>query len=383
MSSIEPFVPPFSASDVEELRGRLGRVRWPQDTGVLPGVDAAFLQDLCAYWAGAFDWERQVAWLREFPHFLYSAGEERIHFIHVRGAGPSPMPLVLTHGWPGSFVEMLELIPLLTDPARFGGDAADAFDVVVPSLPGFGYSSAPRSPGMNAARVADIWADLMTALGYARFGAQGGDLGAAVSTALGLRHEARLTGVHLNYVPGSYRPYLAPGTELSQAEQQFLRDAAQWYDANGAYAHMQGTRGLTAAYALNDSPAGLAAWMVEKFREWSDCGGDVYRSFSRDHLLTNIMLYWTTQTIGPSFGMYAEGRRAPMHFREGERVRVPCGFACFPKEILVPPRSWVERGYNVQRWTEMPRGGHFAAAEEPGLLAAELRAFFRRGSHRG
>jgi microsomal epoxide hydrolase len=231
--------------------------------------------------------------------------------------------------------------------------------------------------GINAFRVAEIWVELMQALGYDRFAAQGGDIGAGVSTALGLRHSEHLTGIHLNYIPGSYRPYITADTVLTPSEQAFVGYAAEWYDRNGAYAHLQATRPQTPAYALNDSPAGLAAWIFEKFREWSDCGGDLYSRFSIDELLTNVTLYWMTETISSSFRMYYEGRRAPLRFAEGEFLRSPCAIACFPKEICTPPRSWVERGYNVQRWTEMPRGGHFAAAEEPELLAADLRAFFR------
>jgi pimeloyl-ACP methyl ester carboxylesterase len=230
---------------------------------------------------------------------------------------------------------------------------------------------------MNAQRVADTWVELMQALGYDRFGAQGGDLGAGVSTALGLRHSERIIGIHLNFIPGSYRPHIAADTALTPAEQQFAVESAQWYDRNGAYAHLQGTRPQTPAFALNDSPAGLAAWILEKFREWSDCGGDLYRSFSRDELLTNVTLYWMTETISSSFRMYYEGKRTPLHFAEGEFVHSPCAIACFPKEITFAPRKWVERGYNVQRWTKMPRGGHFAAAEEPELLAADIRVFFR------
>ena len=287
------------------------------------------------------------------------------------------MPLILTHGWPGSFAEMLQIIPLLTHPAAHGFDAADSFDVVAPGLPGFGFSDKPANEGMNAYRVAGIWIDLMRALGYDRFAAQGGDLGAGVSTALGLRHSPHMIGIHLNFIPGSYRPHIAADTVLTPAEQEFAARAAQWRDQNGAYAHLQGTRPQTPAYALNDSPAGLAAWILEKFREWSDCGGDLYSRFSRDELLTNVTLYWMTETISSSFRMYYENRRAPLHFAEGDFVHSPCAIACFPKEIAIPPRTWVERGYNVQRWTEMPRGGHFAAAEEPVLLADDIRAFFR------
>ena len=287
------------------------------------------------------------------------------------------MPLIVTHGWPGSFTEMLRIIPLLTDPAAHGGDAADAFDVVVPSLPGFGFSDRPSVRGMNAFRVAELWVELMSELGYKRFAAQGGDIGAGVSTVLGLRHPHRIAGLHLNFIPGSYRPYLEEARNPAPLEEEFIGRAARWAEENGAYSHIQRTRPQTAAYALNDSPAGLAAWILEKFREWSDCHGDLYRVFSRDELLTNLTVYWLTETIGSSFRMYFENRKAPLQFERGDFVRPPCAIAHFPKEILFPPREWVERGYNVQRWTEMPRGGHFAAMEQPHLLADDIRIFFR------
>ena len=380
LTQIERFTVPYSSSAAEDLRNRLRQTRWPDEipnSNWTYGFDLKFLADLCSYWSERFDWEAQIGCLSVFNHYKFQANEGKIHFIHAKGKGPAPMPLILTHGWPGSFVEMLKIIPLLTDPAAHGFDATDSFDVVVPSLPGFGFSDRPLNEGINAFRVAEIWVELMQALGYDRFAAQGGDIGAGVSTALGLRHSEHLTGIHLNYIPGSYRPYITADTVLTPSEQAFVGYAAEWYDRNGAYAHLQATRPQTPAYALNDSPAGLAAWIFEKFREWSDCGGDLYSRFSIDELLTNVTLYWMTETISSSFRMYYDGRRAPLRFAEGEFLRSPCAIACFPKEICTPPRSWVERGYNVQRWTEMPRGGHFAAAEEPELLAADLRAFFR------
>lgn len=380
MAEVERFELPYSPPAVEDLRDRLKRTRWP---GEMPnarwhdGTDLNFLADLCRYWRDTFDWKAQLDRLSAFNHYKLQTNEGNIHFIHAKGRGPAPMPLILTHGWPGSFAEMLTIIPLLADPAAHGFDPEDSFDVIVPSLPGFGYSDKPAHEGMNAFRVADLWVELMRSLGYDRFAAQGGDLGAGVSTALGLRHAEQMIGIHLNFIPGSYRPRIAADAPLSAAEQEFAAEAARWYDQNGAYAHLQGTRPQTSAYALNDSPAGLAAWILEKFREWSDCGGDVYSSFTRDELLTNVTLYWMTETISSSFRMYYEGRKAPLKFAEGDFVHPPCAIARFPREISFPPRTWVERGYNVQRWTEMPRGGHFAAAEEPAFLAADLRAFFR------
>ncbi len=377
---VTPFTLPYSQHAIDDLRDRLRRTRWPADIpNALPsaGFNARSLQEICGYWSDHFDWHLQLERLSGFHHYRYLSSDLAIHFIHERGRGPDPIPLVLTHGWPGSFAEMMAIIPLLTDPAAHGGDPNDAFDVVVPSLPGFGYSALPASGGMNAFRVADLWVEFMKELGYGRFGAQGGDIGAAVTTALGLRHSDKLFGIHLNFIPGLYRPFLEPGTKLAAVEEDFLAHLGRWFEQNGAYAHMHRTRPQTTAYGLNDSPAGLAGWILEKFRDWSDCGGDVYRSFTRDELLTNLTLYWLTQTIYSSVFIYYESSRAPLQFEKDASVRAPCAIAHFPKEIYFPPRAWVERGFNVQRWTEMPTGGHFAAAEEPELLAADLRAFFR------
>jgi len=377
---IERFSIPCSEDAVADLRERLSRTRWVNegwDTASPFGVELPILKEICGYWKDGFDWKRQVERLSAFGHFQYRSAAGTIHFLHLKGVGPAPMPLILTHGWPGSFVEMLGILPRLADPAAFGGDPRDAFDVVVPSLPGFGYSSRPLEPGMNAFRVAELWVELMSELGYGRFAAQGGDLGASVTTALGLRHAERIIGIHLNFIPGSYRPFLEKDAELTEAEQGFLRDAAAWSEENGAYAHMQRTRPLTASVGLNDSPAGLAAWILEKFRDWSDCGGDIYSRFSRDELLTNLTIYWMTESIGSSFRMYVEGKRVPMAFGPEDFVSVPTAVAHFPRELFFPPQSWVERGYDVRRWTSMVRGGHFAAAEEPELLAEDLRTFFR------
>jgi pimeloyl-ACP methyl ester carboxylesterase len=378
--AIEAFAIPYSPGAVDDLRRRLERTRWPdaiEAAGWEYGTDLSFLREICAYWRDGFDWKAQVERIATFRHFRYVGDRFGVHFIHQRGTGPDPLPLILTHGWPGSFLEMLRIIPLLADPGSHGEDPADAFDVVVPSLPGFGYSDRPARRGMNTFRVAELWAGLMRELGYERFAAQGGDFGAAVSTILGLRHGPRVIGVHLNYIPGSYRPYIADGMPLAPAEEAFLREAARWADESGAYAHMQRTQPQTPAYGLNDSPAGLAAWVLEKFRAWADCDGDVLRRFTRDELLANVTLYWMTETIASSLRLYFEGRKAPLQFQEGDYVGVPCAVARFPREAPFPPREWVERGFNVQRWTSMPSGGHFAAAEQPELLAADLREFFR------
>ncbi len=351
-----PFDVPFSPGQLDDLRRRLEQTRWLDEVSSSAweyGFDLRFLQEICRYWRREFDWRAQVEKLSAFHHYRFVSDAPGIHFIHEKGKGPDPIPLILIHGWPGSFVEMLRIVPLLTDPAAHGGDSKDAFDIVVPSLPGFGYSDQPAS-GTNIFHIAKLWQELMSELGYSRFAAQGGDIGAGVSTALGLRHPDRIIGIHLNYIPASYRPYLGNGQKLTAAEDNYLNALANWYEESGAYAHIQRTRPQTPAYALNDSPAGLAAWILETFREWSDCNGDLYRRFSRDELLTNVTLYWMTQTIHSSFRIYYENKKAPLRFGPGDFVQIPCAIANFPREISAPPREWVERGYNVQHWTKMP-----------------------------
>jgi pimeloyl-ACP methyl ester carboxylesterase len=377
---VEKFRIAVPDAELADLRDRLARVRWPDQldgVGWDWGTDLTYLRALVAYWRDSFDWRAREAELNRLPQFMAELDDHRIHFVHQRGQGPAPLPLVVTHGWPGSFVEMTKILPLLTDPGSHGGDPSDAFDVVVPSLPGYGFSSRPGRPGTNVFAIAGLWSRLMTGLGYSRFGAQGGDWGASVTTCLGKLFPGALAGIHLNFIPGSYQPPLGDGEILSDAEKDFVARRAVWLDQEGGYGHIQGTKPQTLAYGLADSPVGLAAWIVEKFRSWADCGGDVERVFSKDELLTNIAVYWFTQTIGSSLRLYREGRAAPLRFAPGERVAVPVGVAHLPHEIPMPPRRWVERVYDVVRWTELPRGGHFAALEQPELLAQDIRAFFR------
>ncbi|PZC45623.1 MAG: Pimeloyl-ACP methyl ester carboxylesterase [Chloroflexi bacterium] len=376
-----PFRIKVPGSVLQDLRRRLDRTRWPaelQDAGWDYGASLGYIQELAEYWRTQFDWRAQERALNAFRHFRASVEGHGIHFIHERGRGPNPFPIVLTHGWPSTFLEMLKMVPFLTDPESHGGSAEDAFDVVVPSLPGFGFSDHPTQRGVNASLAGDLWARLMTdALGYQRFGACGGDIGARVTARLGFAHAKNVVGIHLNSLP-TISPYLGPGARpLSEAEQAFLQDRETWLDAEGGYSHIQRTKPQTLAHALNDSPAGLAAWIVEKFRSWSDCDGEVERRFTKDELLTNITIYWVTQTITSSVRIYYESQRSPWRFAEGDRIEVPSGFASFPAELNHPPREWAERLVNLQRWTDMPRGGHFAAWEEPELLAEEIREFFR------
>ena len=374
---IEPFCIDAPESALDDLSRRLQHSRLPEPLagqGWSEGMDMDVLRELLAYWSTSFDWRAREAELNRLPQFVAHIDEQRIHFVHQRGVGPKPMPLVLTHGWPGSFIEMQRIIPLLTDPASHGGDPADAFDVVVPSLPGYTFSAPFPQTGMGPYEIAGLWQRLMAGLGYERFGAQGGDIGAGVSTWLGVRFPERLTGIHLNYIPGSYRPPLGeiepPQTEEEKA---FLQRAAAFGDAEGAYAHLQRTKPQSLAVGLNDSPAGLLAWMGEKILSWCDSSPAI----DRDWLLTNVTLYWLTNCIGSSFRQYVEGSKRPLQFDSAQRLTPPVGVALFPKELPMPPRSWVERSCNVERWTPMPRGGHFAALEQPELLAQDIRAFFR------
>lgn len=378
--NIKPFKIQISSDTLDDLRQRLQRTRWPDaipGSGWEYGADLDYMKELVDYWLTEFDWRKQEAALNQFHHFRADVDGLGIHFIHEKGKGPKPLPIIITHGWPGSFAEMLKIIPLLTDPAAYGGDSADAFDVIVPSMPGYGFSDRPAQRGMNVFRFAELWVKLMAGLGYQRFAAQGGDFGAGVSTALGLYHADHVIGLHLNYIPGSYRPFLEKGDELSEVEKQFLKDDEKWWDEEGGYCHVQLTHPQSISYGLNDSPAGLAAWLVEKFRAWGDCDGDVERRFSKDELLTNVMIYWATETISSANRLYFEAKQRPMHFQKGQRVTVPCGIAHFPKEAPFPPRQWIERGYNIQHWSDLPSGGHFAALEEPTLLADDIRTFFR------
>jgi pimeloyl-ACP methyl ester carboxylesterase len=374
-------VDPFEISIPEErlldLRRRLVDTRWPDELDNADGrwgVRLDRLSELVAYWTDGFDWSAQERRLGLLPHFRARVGGLEIHFIHQRGRGPDPVPLILTHGWPGSFLEFEAVIPRLADPASWGGDPKDAFDVVVPSLPGFGFSQAPRQAGVSSRQVAALWAELMASLGYRRFGAQGGDIGAGVTAWLGRDFPDRLIGLHLNYTPGSYAPP-ADDPPPSDEERRFLASLADWAGAEGGYSHVQQTKPQTLGYALNDSPAGLAAWIVEKIDRWSDGLAD--GPISRDQILTNVSLYWVTQSATSSMRIYRENKLQPLAFAPGERVAPPLGYASFPKEISHPPRSWLERVFEVRQWTTMPRGGHFAAWEQPDLLVEDVRRFFR------
>ena len=375
----QPFQLHISNDAIDDLRARLLRTRFPDQTPGEPwayGTDLAYLRQLVAYWQTHFDWRAQEARLNAFAQFKVPLHGIDVHFLHVEGQGSKPYPLLLSHGWPGSVFEFLDIIPRLTDPARFGGDPADAFTVIAPSLPGYGLSFAPGQPRFSLEMIADCFADLMTGvLGYQRFAAQGGDWGAFITSRLGAVHADKLLGIHVNLL--AVRRDAKTLADPSADEQRFLDELASWLKDGTGYQWIQGTRPQTLAFGLSDSPAGLAAWIVDKFRAWSDCGGDVERAFSKDHLLANIALYWFTGAIGSSFWPYYARMHGPWPIPDGG-VNVPTGYAAFPREILSPPRSLAEKMYtDIRRWTVMPKGGHFAAMEQPAALAEEIVQFFR------
>jgi len=376
---MKPFNVTVPDGVLADLRDRLARVRWPDEipgAGWRHGTDLAYMKELVAYWRDRYDWRRHEAELNGFRQFTAPVAGIDLHFIHEPGMGPRPLPLLLSHGWPGSVWEFHKIIPLLTDPGRFGGDPADAFTVVAPSLPGYGFSFRPGQPRFGVAEIADAFATLMTdVLGYERFGAQGGDWGAFVTARLGHAYPEHLAGIHLNLL--TLRRDIKPPERPTPEEQQYLKDLGHWLREEAGYQWIQGTKPQTLAYGLTDSPVGLAAWIVEKFKTWSDCGGDVERRFTKDELLTNVMLYWVTGAIGSSFWPYYARYHSDWPIPDGVRVEVPMGHAAFPREIVRPPRAWAERVFDVRRWTAMPAGGHFAALEEPQALAEEVRAFFR------
>ncbi len=375
-----PFTLSVPDAALADLRERLSRTPFPDQAPGEPwayGTDVAYMREFVDYWRDGFNWRAQEALLNALPQYKVPLHDIDVHFLHIPGNGPAPCPLLLVHGWPGSVLEFQELIPRLTDPARFGGDPVDAFTVVAPSLPGYSLSFAPGQPRFGTEAIADCFADLMKdVLGYSRFAAQGGDWGSLITSRLGYVHPDRVIGVHLNLMPLRRDKRLVADPTLE--EQRYLEELAVFLKEETGYQWIQGTRPQTLAFGLTDSPAGLAAWIVEKFRAWSDCGGDLESVFSKDQLLANIGLYWFTGAIGSSFWPYYARWHGPWPIPEGETVDVPTGYCEFPCEILRPPRSLADRAFtDIRRWSVMPRGGHFAAMEQPEALTDEIRAFFR------
>jgi microsomal epoxide hydrolase len=374
-----PFTLRVPDEAIADLHDRLGRTRLPDQAPGEPwayGTDVRWLADTIAYWRDSFDWRRAEARINAHPNYTIPLGGIDLHFLHVPGKGPNPTPLLLSHGWPGSIVEFLDIIPRLTDPAAFGGDPADAFTVVAPSLPGYALSFAPGQKRFSVTEIADGFAELMTALGYRRFVAQGGDWGSFVTAYLGYAHRDRTIGIHLNMMPVRRDPAMVK--DPTPEEARYLAELNHWLKEETGYQWIQGTRPQTLAFAMTDSPAGLAAWIGEKFRAWTDNDGDPWSAVSLDRFLTNLSLYWFTGAIGSSFWPYYARMHSPWPIPEGGVVDVPTGYAAFRREILRPPRSLAEKTFrNIQRWTAMEKGGHFAALEQPEALARDIVAFAR------
>ena len=373
MSDITPFKIDVAEDDLRDLRDRLQRTRWPDRETVddwSQGIPLAFVQDLCQYWADGYDWRKSEARLNDFPQFRTEVDGLGIHFIHVRSPHDDALPVVITHGWPGSVVEFHKVIAPLTDPTAHGGKAEDAFHVVCPSLPGYGFSDKPSATGWGTERIADAWAALMARLGYDRYGAQGGDWGSMVTTNIGLRDVEHVAGIHVNM------PVVIPASsgEPTEAEKAALASMQEYSDWDSGYSKEQSTRPQTVGYGLVDSPAGQCAWIVEKFWKWMDCDGDPLNVLTRDELLDNVMLYWITGTGASSARLYWESFRT-LNF---DPVTVPAGISIFPKEIFRASKRWCEQRFQDLRWfNELDKGGHFAAFEQPASYVDEVRSFFK------
>jgi pimeloyl-ACP methyl ester carboxylesterase len=361
--------------DANDLLDRLARTRWPEAETVddwSQGVPLAYVRELCEYWRDGYDLGAAEARFNAVPQFRTRIDGIDVHFLHARSPHEGALPLVLTHGWPGSVVEFHDVIAPLTDPVAHGGDAADAFDVVCPSLPGYGWSGKPACAGWGVERIARAWAELMARLGYSRYGAQGGDWGARVSTLLGLHDRDHVVGVHLNLVGAAPDP--ATFDDLTESERSALDSLTFYREWDSGYSKQQATRPQTLGYALVDSPAGQCAWIVEKLYAWSDCEGHPENVFSRDRMLDNVMAYWLPATGASSARLYWESFRG----QRSDTVDIPVGCSVFPKEIIRPSRRWAEKQYSDLRyWNEPERGGHFAAFERPAIFVEEVRAAFR------
>ncbi len=377
--TVKPFPIHVDDAVLADLRTRIGNTRWPDQIpgiGWEQGTERGYLQRLSAYWADGFDWRTQEREMNTFDHFRAELDGVRIHFVHAR-AEREGIPLILNHGWPSTFVELLPLARILTDPAAHGIDGP-AFDVVIPSLPGYGFSERPARTGVNYRYVARLWHDLMQGLGYSRYGAHGGDFGAGVATYMALDNPVPMIGVYLTTI--ELTPAIGPGAQpLSEAERRYQDQLQHWSDVECGYSAIQSTKPQTVGYGLNDSPAGMAAWILEKWRSWADSGGDLDATLDREFLLTMLTVFWATQTITTSMRDYFDNRWCGDPLTPNDFVESPTAFAVFANHFVPegdPPREMMERLYDVRRWTTMPRGGHFAAIEEPDLVARDIAAFF-------
>ena len=369
----EPFVISVDDDVLTDLQRRLRNTRWPEAEPVndwSQGIPLAYVQEVCEYWADGYDWRTREAALNRFDQFTTTIDGLDVHYVHVRSPEPDAFPLLITHGWPGSIVEFHKVIEPLTNPAAHGGDPSTAFDVICPSLPGFGFSGKPTETGWGVGKIAETWIALMAELGYDRYGAQGGDWGAGITTAIGGVPDSGCVGIHLNMPSGRPGPDDVPETDL---ERRVVEAISYYFEWDSGYSKQQATRPQTLGYGLTDSPAGQAAWILEKFYAWTDCNGHPENVLSRDEMLDNIMLYWLNANATSSARLYWEsfGRSRP------NPTIVPTGVAAFPKEILPASPRWCEPVYpNLTHWTDMDRGGHFAAFEQPELFVEDVRIFF-------
>jgi pimeloyl-ACP methyl ester carboxylesterase len=369
---IKPYLVNVHQETLDDLNLRIKSTRWPDEmdnSGWNYGSNLSYMKELSNYWLNDFSWRKVEKEINAFPNFIAEIDGHQIHFLHIKGKGEKSTPLIITHGWPGSFIEMLKLIPLLTNGENF------SFDLVIPSVIGFGFSSKCVEPGCDNAYVASVWHKLMLKLGYKKYGAQGGDIGSGISSHLGMKYPEHIIGIHLNYVSDSFQPYMTE-EELSEDVIKYNQGLEEWASREAGYAYIQSTKPITLGYGLNDSPIGLCAWIVEKFNSWSDNEGNLENIFTKDEILANITLYWITQTIHSSIRIYNENSKNPMKFGVNDFVKPPVAYANFPEEISRPPKGYMSKGYNIKRWTNMPKGGHFAAMEKPELLAADIKDFF-------
>ncbi len=369
----QPFKINVETTILDDLKERLANTRWPdtiENSSWGYGTDLTYLKEFCNYWQNSFDWKKQENYLNSFNHFTTNIDGLNIHFIHEKGEGSKSVPLLLTHGWPDSFVRFLKVIPLLTKADENGF----SFNVIVPSIPGFGFSDKPTKPGMNPKAIATIFSKLMIdELGYQQFLAHGGDWGSSITEQIALNYPKNTLGIHLTDIPFSHL-FTIKADDLTEAEKQYLAAGQKWQQTEGGYAMIQSSKPQTLGYGLNDSPAGLAAWIIEKFNTWSDNNGNIENSFTKDELLTNITIYWATQTIHSSMRIYYETIRA-MQNKSTQKVESPTGAAIFPKDLIPSPKEYADRFFNIVKWTNMPKGGHFAAMEQPEILATDIREF--------
>jgi pimeloyl-ACP methyl ester carboxylesterase len=377
MKTVDPFRIQVSDSELDDLRRRLRATRWPEEEtgdGWSQGVPRAYLQDVARYWADEYDWRAREARINAFPQFRLRLADVGIHFIHLRSSRPDALPLLMTHGWPGSIVEFLKVLRPLAEPQEHGGEARDAFHIVCPALPGYGFSAKPAGPGCGVEKIAALWDELMLELGYASYVAQGGDWGAAVTTEIGVQNLGHCRAIHLNMPLAAVPPSAL--TNPTPADTEALELQKRYGELESGYAVLQATRPQTLGYSLADSPVGQASWILEKFFAWTDCNGHPENILTRDELLDNVMLYWLPCAGASSARLYAESFRRSFRRDQGT-ITLPTGCSIYPKELSKPPRAWVEQRYpHLIHWNELPRGGHFAAFEQPELFVQEIRTCF-------